>query len=117
MTAGYGCGDVTIDLASSSVCPNYLQADITKPLPFADNSVVVFVSCVLEYVDDAEAAAKELNRVSGGNVVLVRVEPWTLTSILYPGRQRTLTEAKLTQLGLGAENVSKDNLDPHLKLY
>lgn len=89
VTAGYGCGDVTIDIAPSS-CPGSLQADITKPLPFADDSVVVVVMCVLEYVDDAEAALAELNRISGGYLYVVRVEPWTLTSVFYPGAQRTL---------------------------
>ena len=46
VTAGYGCGDVTVDLAGST-CPRSLVADVTKPLPFADDSVVVFVACVV----------------------------------------------------------------------
>jgi len=90
VTAGYGCGDVTVDLSSSS-CPVSLQADITQRLPFADNSVVVFVSCVLEYVDNFDAAMAELGRVSGGYLYVVRVEPWTLTAYLYPGAKRTLS--------------------------
>lgn len=89
VTAGYGCGDVTIDIAPSS-CPGALQADITKPLPFADDSAVVVVMCVLEYVDDANAALRELQRVAGSNLFVVRVEPWTLTAYLYPGAKRTL---------------------------
>jgi SAM-dependent methyltransferase len=89
VTAGYGCGDITIDIAPSS-CPSAIQADITKPLPFATDSVVVVVMCVLEYVDDANAALAELNRISGGNLFVVRVEPWTLTSVFYPGARRTL---------------------------
>lgn len=89
VTAGYGCGDVTVDIVRSDSCPNPLVADVTKPLPFADNSVVVFVSCVLEYVDNADAAINELCRVSGGHFFVVRVEPWTLTSIFYPGARRT----------------------------
>jgi SAM-dependent methyltransferase len=88
VTAGYGCGDVTIDLQESS-CPVSIKADITKTLPFDDNSAVVFVSCVLEYVNDAEAAMRELRRVAGPNLYMVRVEPWTLTAYLYPGAQRT----------------------------
>lgn len=89
MTAGYGCGDFTVDLAPSR-CPNSIQADITKKLPFNDDSVVVVVMCVLEYVSDANAALRELMRISGGNLFVVRVEPWTLTSLLYPGAKRTL---------------------------
>ena len=90
ITAGYGCGDITIDLAPSS-CPGSMQADVTKPLPFATDSVVVVVMCVLEYVSDVQAALRELNRISGGNMLVVRVEPWTLTSFLYPGAKRTLS--------------------------
>lgn len=90
VTAGYGCGDVTVDLAPSSTCPSFVQADITKSIPLPTNSCVVFVSCVLEYVDDLQAAWNELCRVSGGRVYVVRVEPWTLTAYLYPGAKRTL---------------------------
>lgn len=78
-TRGPGCGDVTIDIADSS-CPNFLRADITKPLPFASNSVVVFVSCTLEYVDDYPAALAEIQRISGGEFYVTRVEPWTLVA-------------------------------------
>jgi SAM-dependent methyltransferase len=91
-TGGYGCGDITVDLAPSC-CPHTVVADITKALPFPDGSVVVFCSCVLEYVCDAEAAVKEIARVSGGQAYFVGVEPWTLTAYLYPGRQRTLPAA------------------------
>lgn len=89
VTQGYSCGDITVDIQGSS-CPMTLQADITKRLPFDDASVVVFVSCVLEYVDDYDAALAELERVSGGELYVTRVEPWTLTAYLYPGAKRTL---------------------------
>jgi hypothetical protein len=91
VTAGYACGDVTIDLAATSSCPSYLSADITKHIPLEDNSCVIFVSCVLEYVSDEPAAMAELMRVSGGNLFIVRVEPWTLTSLFYPSAQRTIS--------------------------
>ena len=89
VTAGYGCGDATVDIASSA-CPHSIRADITKPLPFADDSGVVFVSCTLEYVADANAALREIMRISGGEAYFVGVEPWTLTAYLYPGAKRTL---------------------------
>ncbi len=64
-------------------------ADITKgPIPdVADNSSVVFVSCVLEYVTDIDAALREISRIAGSadNVFVVTVQPWTLTARLYPG--------------------------------
>lgn len=91
VTAGYGCGDITVDLQAST-CPRSIQADITKPLPFADNSAVVAVFCVLEYVNDLNAAMREILRVAGSadNLFIVSVEPWTLTAYLYPGARRTL---------------------------
>lgn len=97
VTAGYGCGDVTVDLAPST-CPRSIVADVTKPLPFADDSVVVFVACVLEYVDDLRGAVAELTRISGGRMFVVRVEPWTLTAYLYPGARRTISRSSLPAL-------------------
>ena len=76
ITSGYGCGSGVVDLAKSS-CPVSYQLDVIKTLPFADDSVVVFVSCVLEYVSDVGAALKEIQRISGGNAFFVGVEPWT----------------------------------------
>jgi hypothetical protein len=89
VTSGYGCGDETIDIAPTS-CPIWKPLDITKPLPYADNSVVVFCSCVLEYVSDPLAAIAEIKRISGGYAFFVGVEPWTLTATLYPGAKQTL---------------------------
>ena len=88
-TGGYGCGDVVVDLAPSS-CAVVLHNDVTKTLPFATNSVVVFCSCVLEYVSDADAALREIWRISGGEAFFVGVEPWTLAAYFYPGARRTL---------------------------
>jgi hypothetical protein len=85
----YGCGDVCVDMNGCPKCPVTIVADITKgPLPgVADDSAVVFVSCVLEYVIDLQAALAEIARMAGKpeNVFLVTVQPWTLTARLYPG--------------------------------
>lgn len=94
VTSGYGCGDITVDLAPST-CPRHIRADITRPLPFHDNSVVVFVSCVLEYVNDYPRAYLELRRIAGPELFICRVEPWTATAYLYPGAQRTLPSSLL----------------------
>ena len=92
VTSGYGCGDVTVDLCPSR-CPSHIRADITKGIPLAGDSAVVFVSCVLEYVGDVQAALNEILRVAGdmSRVFVVGVEPWTLTAYLYPGSRRTLS--------------------------
>jgi hypothetical protein len=97
----YGCGDMCVDLTGCPDCvdsagkPNGVTADIGKPgaIPLPDDSAVVFVSCVLEYVPDFDEAVTEILRVAGSpdNVFVVRVEPWTFTSTTYPGARRTLT--------------------------
>ena len=80
-----------------------IVADITKgPIPdLADDSAVVFVSCVLEYVTDLDAALREIARIAGSadNVFVVTVQPWTLTARLYPGARwrGTVTSASGTQ--------------------
>ena len=100
-TSGYGCGDLTVDLAGS-MCPRAIVADITKQIPLSDSSVVVFVSCVLEYVDRIDPALQELWRVSGGEMYIVRVEPWTLAAFFYPGARRRLPAS----LSIGTSTVS-----------
>lgn len=91
----YGCGDLCIDLRGCPRCESYRAADITRgPIAgIADDSAVVFVSCVFEYVDNLEAARREILRIAGdpANVFAVTVQPWTLTAALYPGARWTGT--------------------------
>jgi hypothetical protein len=49
----YGCGDLCVDAAGCPRCEHHVAADLTRgPIPgLADDSAVVFVSCVLEYVE------------------------------------------------------------------
>jgi len=85
----YGCGDMCIDMNGCPMCSVTKVADLTKgPIDgIADDSAVVFVSCVLEYVADIDAALREISRIAGSadNVFVVTVQPWTLTARLYPG--------------------------------
>jgi len=89
MVRAYDCGDLCLDLRGCPRCQVMQAADLTAgPVPgVADDSVVVFVSCVLEYVTDPVVAAAELQRMAGSpeNLFLVFVEPWSLTATLYPG--------------------------------
>lgn len=89
----YGCGDICIDLRGCPRCIDQRAADITRgPVAgIADDSAVVFVSCVLEYVDDVDAARREILRMAGepANVFVVTVQPWTFTAALYPGARWT----------------------------
>lgn len=89
LVRAYGCGDLCVDIEGCPLCRVTRAADLTAgPVPgVADDSAVVFVSCVLEYVSDPQAAAQELQRMAGSreNLFVVFVEPWTLTAALYPG--------------------------------
>ena len=84
----YECGDLCIDIEGCPRCQVMKAADLTKgPIEgIADDSAVVFVSCVLEYVVDLEAALQEISRMAGSaeNAFIVTVQPWTLTARLYP---------------------------------
>ncbi|MBK8263789.1 MAG: hypothetical protein IPK80_20940 [Nannocystis sp.] len=56
-----------------------IVADITRgKIPnIADDSAVVFVSCVLEYVEDLHGALAEIARIAGSpdNLFIVNVQP------------------------------------------
>ena len=88
LARAYGCGDVCVDLNGCPKCPVTVVADITAgPIAqFQPDSAVVFVSCVLEYVKDLDAALAEIARIAGSadNVFIVTVQPWTFTARLYP---------------------------------
>lgn len=86
------CGDIVLDIGPSSA-PVAVQADVTRRIPLPDDSVVAYVCCVLEYVENLESALQELRRVARDRVYIVRVQPWTLTGTLYPGARRSLAHA------------------------
>ncbi len=87
----YGYGDLCIDLNGCPTAPGakQLQADVSLPgsIPMKDDSAVVFVSCVLEYVPQIESAWEEILRVAGSpqNTFIVHVEPGSFAAYLYPG--------------------------------
>ena len=89
LVRAYDCGDLCIDLHGCPRCRIMQAADLTAgPVPgIADDSAVVYVSCVLEYVTDPESALGELQRMAGSpeNLFIVFVEPWSVTAVLYPG--------------------------------
>jgi hypothetical protein len=84
----YGPGNFTIDISgcSKGVCEDVIERDIVDSLKtFEDNSCVVFVSCVLEYVEKIDEAIKEINRVAGDqkNIFIVTVGTSSLISYYY----------------------------------
>jgi hypothetical protein len=82
----YGCGDRTVDLTGAPNCPHGIKSDLydylkTQP----DNSQVIFISCVLEYIENIEETVKELYRVAGGpqNIFVVTVKDYSLATYFY----------------------------------
>lgn len=85
-TDTYGCGDETIDLTGSPNCHNGIQSDLLNYLKKQkSNSKVIFISCVLEYVDNINEIIKELYRVAGSidNIFIITVSNYCLTAYLY----------------------------------
>jgi hypothetical protein len=90
----YDCGDLCLDLVGCMSCDNYAQGRLEDVLPqLESNSAVVYVSMTLEYVQDLDKVLAELERVSGGDLYVVTVPPWTLTAFLYPGARRQFLQA------------------------
>ena len=87
-------GDIVLDIGPSCA-PVAIRADVCRRIPLPDDSVVAFVSCVLEYVEDLPSAVRELRRVAGDRLFVARVQPWTLASRLYPGARRTIDPSRL----------------------
>lgn len=86
----YGSGSFTIDISgcSKNICADVIERDIIVSLrAFEDNSCVIFVSCVLEYIKDAdiETAISEIQRVAGSsnNIFVVTVGSTSLSSYYY----------------------------------
>lgn len=84
--ADYGCGDLCLDKETGcDLCPQGVKDSLENFLPgLPDNSYVIFVSCVLEYVDNFEMVKRQLARVSGGDLFVVNIEPNTLKTLLFP---------------------------------
>lgn len=83
---GYGCGDETVDLTGCPKCPNGVKSDMLAHLKTKkSNSQVIFVSCVLEYLDDIEQTIEEMTRVAGSldNIFVVTVKSNSLAAYMY----------------------------------
>jgi hypothetical protein len=83
---GYGCGDETVDLTGCPLCPNCVKSDILVHLKTKkSNSHVIFVSCVLEYIDEIEETITEVKRVAGSldNIFVVTVKNNSLSAYFY----------------------------------
>lgn len=109
IVAAYPCGDVCVDLTGCPACPVGVAADLThdRVERVPDDSAVVFVSCVFEYVTDPDAMWRECARMAGGdpaNVFVATVQRDTLTGTLYPGARWSVTG--VGDRGVAVEAVS-----------
>ncbi len=86
----YGEGDITIDITGCPGCTTGVKARAEDMLPgLDDNSCVIFISCVLEYVDDIKSLSRDIPRASGGDYYIVNVEPYCLSAYYYFGKYFT----------------------------
>ena len=90
MGRDYDEGDLTIDLTGCPTCRRgtAVRSSVEDFLPgLGSDSAVIFVSCVLEYVDRGhiDEVIKGLYRVAGSseNLFPVLVQPHCLTAYLY----------------------------------
>jgi hypothetical protein len=84
--SSYGCGDETVDLTGAPKCPNGIKSDLLDYLKKKNsNSCIIFISCVLEYIDNIEETINELYRVGGSpsNIFVVCVGDYSLSSYFY----------------------------------
>lgn len=92
--------DLIVDIRRSKY-PQAIRCDVTRKIPLPDDSVVAYVSCTLEYVNNLQGAMRELRRVAPNRIYCVRVQPWTMTAHLYPGARNVLD---MTQFANGGQN-------------
>ncbi len=81
----YECGDVCLDLTGCEQCPIRIKGRLEDKIPNINlNEYVVFISCVLEYVDDLPLIHTYLSHMNPNNLFIVNVEWYALTAYIYP---------------------------------
>ena len=81
----YKCGDVCIDLTGCPKCENAIKGKLEDILPTLNlNEYVIYISCVLEYVDDLNGIMTHLNKLNKDDLFIVNVEWYSLMAYFYP---------------------------------
>jgi len=109
--AAYGCGDVCLDMAGCPTCPTSITKKLEDWLPTApSNSYVIYISLVLEYVDDdkIDFVLRELQRVSGGDLIIVHIPSWDLVTL----HGLSYTKRKIIKAPPHSTTVTYENLTP-----
>ena len=82
--ADYGCGDLCIDLTGCPKCPKSMKTKLEDVISKIDsNEYVIYISCVLEQVDDLPKILSYLNKVDPKDLYVVTVGWYSLTSYFY----------------------------------
>jgi len=96
-------GDITIDKTPESFYPDgaeFIQKDIAKgPLPFPDNSVVMFCAHLLEHLTPEEFnfTISEIIRVSGGNYYICYPRKFSIIAHFISDHKLWLNEDPVTK--------------------
>ena len=74
------------DIFSRRNSPVIFADSLARGVAVQDDSAVLYVACVLEYVTDLRRSMDEILRIAGepANIYIVTVQPWTLTAALHP---------------------------------
>ena len=81
----YSCGDVCIDLTGCPMCPESIKGRLEDTIGNLNlDEYVVYISCVLEYVDDLEYINKFLDKVNKKDLFVVNVEWYSFMAWFYP---------------------------------
>ena len=83
----YEYGSRYSDIFSGGGAPVIFADTLARGVAALGNdSAVLYVACVLEYVTDLRRSMDEILRIAGApeNIYIVTVQPWTLTAALHP---------------------------------
>lgn len=80
----YGCGDICVDMCGCK-CDNSVKDKLENFIQKINvNDYIIFISCVLEYVDDLPLILSYLTNMNPDNLFIVSVESYCLMSRFYP---------------------------------
>jgi hypothetical protein len=81
----YGCGDVCLDLTGCPNCPVSIKGRLEDTIGTINlDEHIVFISCVLEYVDDLDFIKNHLDKMDQNDLFVVNVEWYSLMAYFYP---------------------------------
>jgi hypothetical protein len=81
----YSCGDICIDLTGCPACPESIKGRLEDTIGTLKlEEYVIYVSCVLEYVDDLDYINTFLDKVKPEDLFVVNVEWYSFMAWFYP---------------------------------